>query len=70
MVLTEPIGKRSFGRVYTGTGPCGAQRDGKAVAVKISDVDDSDTVRPGGGLEVAGDLASHEASARALDFFD
>lgn len=40
--LTELIGKGSFGRVYKATGA----KDGKVVAVKIIDVDESDTVNP------------------------
>ncbi|KAH6648612.1 kinase-like domain-containing protein [Truncatella angustata] len=40
--LTELIGKGSFGRVYKATGA----NDGKVVAVKIIDVDESDTVDP------------------------
>lgn len=40
--LTELIGKGSFGRVYKATGA----KDGKVVAVKIIDVDESDTMNP------------------------
>ncbi|ORY57470.1 kinase-like domain-containing protein [Pseudomassariella vexata] len=40
--LDELIGKGSFGRVYKATGT----NDGKVVAVKIIDVDESDTVNP------------------------
>ncbi|KAI1843305.1 hypothetical protein JX266_010479 [Neoarthrinium moseri] len=40
--LTELIGKGSFGRVYKAT----STQDGKVVAVKIIDVDESDTVNP------------------------
>lgn len=40
--LKELIGKGSFGRVYKAS----SQKDGKLVAVKIIDVDESDTVNP------------------------
>ncbi|KAI4598448.1 hypothetical protein KJ359_002858 [Pestalotiopsis sp. 9143b] len=40
--LRELIGKGSFGRVYKATGA----KDGKVVAVKIIDVDESDTMNP------------------------
>ncbi|KAK6087340.1 serine threonine-protein kinase nak1 [Seiridium cupressi] len=40
--LTELIGKGSFGRVYKATGA----KDGNVVAVKIIDVDESDTMNP------------------------
>lgn len=40
--LTELIGKGNFGRVYKAT----SQKDGSVVAVKIIDVDESDTVNP------------------------